>query len=209
MCIIHVDKNKTSNDVVFIDGDQLVTKTNPKTVPTGDFLGWQYVEDVLSKNFEGHRACAGPERPQVIDFPGSVLMVFQPGKGTKNGKLIVSKDRKKGSVIGVNKKFASERTGHNVPKLLISKSGNPGQKNSIYWDSGNIACGANCYWVAMSELEFTKFKKLWDNEPCIDKLVRVILVKCNGVDFWSKIPMVKYINELRKIYDNYYKPNNS
>ena len=209
MCIIHIDKNKTSKDVVFIDGDQLVTKTNPKTVPTGDFLGWQYVEDVLSKNFEGHRACAGPERPKVINSPGSIPMVFQPGKGIKDGKFVVSKDKKKGAVIGVNKKFATERTGYNVPKLLISKSGNPGQKNSIYWDPGNVACGANCYWVPMSESEFTKFKKLWDNEPCIDKLVRVILVKCNSVDFWSKIPMVKYINELRKIYDNYYKPNNS
>ena len=204
VCVIHVDKNKTSKDVVFIDGDQSVTKTNPKTVPTGDFAGWQYVEGVLSKNFEGYRACAGPERPKVIDSPGKIPMVFQPSRGIKDGKFVVSKDRKKGAVIGVDKKFATERTGYNVPKLLISKSGNPGQKNSIYWDTGDVACGANCYWVPMSQQEFIKFEKIWNNEPCIDKLVRVILVKCNGVDFWSMIPKVKYLTELRKIYDNYY-----
>ncbi len=209
MCLISIPKNKKNTIVTFINDQSNVTIDNPKTVPTEDFYGWQFAQEVLQQNFDGYQSSAGPERPRVIDHPGNIPMVFNPSKAKLNDGITISKDRENGNIIGVSKKIATGNTGYGIEKLIVSKNGNPGQVPNFYWDNGSLAASAQTHWIPMSKDEFDKLTNAIKNEPCYNILFKAVLVKTHTKDFWSKIPNIKYLKQVKKIYGNYYKSDNN
>jgi hypothetical protein len=197
MCLMHFKTNKKNNDVIFINGDKQITINNPSTIPGEDFAGYQFLEEVLSKGFVGYRASGGPERPAALANPGKIPMIFNVGK----------KGAGFGDIIKVDKSIVTAKTGFGKEKIIVSKTGNRGKKSILKKAGAEYAVGANSYWVEMAEKDADKFIKVWNEEPCIDKLVCVILEtkKCNGVKFWAMIPNIKYLKEVKSIYDKYYK----
>lgn len=209
MCLIHVPAVKKGTEVTFYKGNEKVVIDNPKTVPTEDFYGWQFAQEVLAQGFKGYQSNAGPERPRVLNQPGTVPMLFNPSKAKLSEGIKISKDRENGNIIGVSKKAVTENTGYGVEKLIVSKNGNPGQVPNFFWDDGSLACSAQVHWIAMSKKEFDKLTDAIKNEPCYNVLFKSVLVKTHTKDFWSKIPNVKYLAKVKTIYDSYYKPNNN
>jgi hypothetical protein len=205
MCLIHIPKKKTNDNVTFFNNKEKVIINNPITVPTEDFYGWQYSQEVLAQNFEGYRSEAGPERPRVLNHSGSIPMVFNPSKAKLADGITVSKDRENGNIIGVSKKIVTDNTGYGIEKLIVSKNGNPGQVPNFHWDNGSLACSAQTHWIPMSKTEFDKLTNAINNEPCYNTLFKAVLIKTHTKDFWSKIPNIKYLSKLKKIYDQYYK----
>lgn len=204
MCLICVPKKKTSTKVTFIGNKEKITIDNPKTVPTEDFYGWQFAQEILEQGFEGYRSEAGPERPSVLSSKGSIPIVFNPSRGKITDGIVVSKDRINGSIIGINKKDVTKNMGYGVEKLIVSKNGNPNQVPNFYWDDGSVACSAQVHWIAMGQQEFDNLVNAINNEPCYNTLFKAVLIKTHTKDFWSKIPKIAHLEQVKKIYDKYY-----
>lgn len=209
MCLIHVPKIKKGTKVTFISGKEQVIINNPTTVPTEDFYGWQFAQEVLKQEFVGYKSEAGPERPRVIDAAGNIPIVFNPSKGKIKDGVKVSKDRANGNVIGISKKAITDNMGYGIEKLMVSKNGNPNQVPNFYWDDGSVCASAQTHWIPMSKKEFDELTSAIKNEPCYNTLFKAVLIKTHTKDFWSKIPNIKYLPKVKKIYDNYYKPDNN
>jgi hypothetical protein len=209
MCLVDIPSKKTNTEVTFFNDKEKITIDNPESVPTEDFYGWQYAQEVLAQHFEGYVSNAGPERPGVLDYPGSIPMVFNPSKAKLLDGITVSKDRENGNVIGVSKKVVTEATGYGVQKLIVSKNGNPGKIPNFHWDDGSLAASAQTHWIPMSKKEFDKLTVEIKNEPCYNILFKSILVKTHTKNFWSKIPNIKYLSKVKKIYDTYNKSKNN
>jgi hypothetical protein len=209
MCLIHVPAAKKGTAVTFYKGNKKVTIDNPKTVPTEDFYGWQFAQEVLNQGFKGYQSNAGPERPRVLEHSGTIPMLFNPSKAKLSEGIKISKDRENGNIIGVSKKAITENTGYGVEKLIVSKNGNPGQVPNFFWDDGKLACSAQVHWIPMNKKEFEALTSAIRNEPCYNVLFKSVLIKTHTKDFWSKIPNIKYLAKVKQIYDSYYKPNNN
>jgi hypothetical protein len=209
MCLIHVPKTKKGTKVTFTSGKEKIVIADPKTVPTEDFYGWQFAQEVLKQEFTGYSSSAGPERPRIIDAKGNIPIVFNPSRGKMGDGVKISKDRENGNIIGISKKAITDNMGYGIEKLMVSKNGNPNQIPSFYWDNGSVCASAQTHWIPMTKTEFDVLTNAIKNEPCYNTLFRAVLIKTHTKDFWSKIPNVKYLNKVKKIYDSFYKSNNT
>lgn len=214
MCLIHVPKIKKNKKVKFINGTHSVVIDNPKTVPTEDMSGFNFVQDVLAQNFEGYRSEAGPEdNAKFNPSSGPVPIVFRDWlDDVVSGKKLTTTYNKqhKVKIMMISKRDVTDKMGYNIPKLIVPKNGNPGRIPNFYYDArGELACSAQVHWIPMTKEEFDKLTGAIKSEPCYNILFKSVLVKTHTKDFWSKIPNIKYLPEIKKIYDNHYKPNNS
>jgi hypothetical protein len=207
MCIVHVSKNKKNKKVTFISGKEKVIIENPQTVPTEDSSSLLFVHEILAQHFEGYSSESGPENNAKLNVQeGNIPLVFKNWREeVAAGKKIKSSDR----IFMINKKSITPKMGYGVEKLIVPKNGNPGRIPNFYWDDGSLACSAQTPWIPMSKKEFDKLTIAINNEPCYNILFKAVLVKTHTKDFWSKIPAIKYLPEVKKIYDKYYKSNNS
>ena len=94
--------------------------------------------------------------------------------------------------------------GYGVEKLIVAKSVNPGRIPNFYWDDGSLACSAQTPWISMTKKEFDKLTFAIQNEPCYNVLFKAVLIKTATKGFWSKIPKIKYLKQVKEIYDRYY-----
>lgn len=202
MCLIHIPKKKKNKKVTFINGKDKIVINNPITVPTEDSSGLAFVHEVLNQKFEGYKSESGPENNAKLNIqPGNIPLVFKNWRDeVASGKKIKSSDR----IFMINKKSVTEKMGYGIEKLIVPKNGNPGRVPAFHWDDGSLACSAQTPWIAMSKSEFNKLTVAINNEPCYNTLFKAVLVKTHTKDFWSKIPKIKYLKEVKKIYDKYY-----
>lgn len=209
MCLIHVPAIKKNKKVKFICGKTSLVIDNPKTVPTEDSSGFEFVQEVLQKGFEGYRSEAGPEDNKKFNpGSGSVPLVFRDWlEDVVSGKKLTTSfnKQKKVKIMMVSKRDVTDKMGYGVPKLMVPKNGNPGRIPNFYYDAkGELACSAQVHWIAMSKKEFDKLTDAINNEPCYNTLFKTVLVKTHTKDFWSKIPKIKYLDKVKEIYDKYY-----
>ena len=81
--------------------------------------------------------------------------------------------------------------------------------NFYYDDKGRLACSAQVHWIGMSRKEFDKLVSAIHHEPCYNTLFKSVLIKTHTKDFWSKIPKIDCLPEVKEIYDKYYKSNHN
>jgi hypothetical protein len=209
MCLIHVPAIKKNKKVKFICGKNSLVIDNPKTVPTEDAAGFEFVQEVLQTGFEGYRSESGPEDNSKFNpAAGSVPLVFREWlDDVISGKKLKTTYNKqhKVKIMMISKRDVTDRMGYGVPKLMVPKNGNPGRIPNFYYDAkGELACSAQVPWVAMSKREFDKLTDAINNELCYNILFKTVLVKTHTKDFWSKIPNIKYLAKVKEIYDKYY-----
>ena len=214
MCLIHVPKNKSNKKVKFINGNNAIVINDPKTVPTEDISGFEFVQDLLNQGYDGYRSEAGPEDNNKFNpSSGSVPLVFRDWMDDviAGKKLKTSYNKQnKVKVLMISKRDVTDKMGYGVPKLMVPKNGNPGRVPNFYYDTnGELACSAQVHWIPMSKKEFDKLTDAIRNEPCYNTLFKSVLIKTHTKDFWSKIPKISHLKEIQKIYDKYHKPSNS
>ena len=214
MCLIHVPKIKKHKKVKFINGNHSVIIDSPKTVPTEDMSGFEFVQDVLAQKFVGYSSEAGPEdNDRFNPSAGPVPLVFRDwiDEVNENKKLKTCYNKQnKVKILMISKRDVTDKMGYGKPKLMVPKNGNPGRIPNFYYDAeGKLACSAQVHWIAMDQKEFDKLTDAIKNEPCYNVLFKSVLVKTHTKDFWSKIPNIKYLAKVKEIYDNYYKSDNS
>jgi hypothetical protein len=212
MCLIHVPKIKKNKKVKFICGKNSSVIDNPKTVPTEDASGFEFVQEVLQKGFEGYRSEAGPEDNKKFNpRSGPVPLVFRDWlDDVVSGKKLTTSfnKQKKVKIMMVSKRDVTDKMGYGIPKLMVPKNGNPGRVPNFYYDAkGELACSAQVHWIAMSKTEFDKLTSAINKEPCYNVLFKSVLIKTHTKDFWSKIPKISHLKEIQKIYDQYYQSN--
>lgn len=199
LCIMHFSRSKKTSGVNFTDGVKSVNITNPSFLPGEDLEGYMYASEVLALNLDGYKANYGSlSRETCRASRGSQLVIF--GVGTK--------DTDYGEEFRVNKKLISSKDGLGVNKLVVSKNGNRGQKSIIKYAGPEIALGHTTLWIEVAdENEFKQINKVWEKEPAYDKLVRILkeTSPANGLDFWSSVPQIKYLKQIKKIYVKHYK----
>lgn len=202
MCLIHVPKKKSNKKVTFITGKEKIVIENPVTVPTEDSSSMAFVHEVLSHRFEGYSSESGPENNSKLNVhPGNIPLIFKKWREeVESGKKIKSSDR----ILMISKISITPKMGYGVEKLIVPKNGNPGRIPYFYWDDGSLACSAQTPWIAMTKIEFDKLTRAINNEPCYNVLFKAVLIKTHTKDFWSKIPKIRYLPEMKKIYDRYY-----
>lgn len=207
MCLIHVSKKKKNKKVTFITTKGKIVIDNPKFVPTEDSSSLAFVHEILEQNFEGYTSEAGPENNAKLNVrSGNIPLIFKNWRDeVTSGKKILPSER----IFMINKQSVTPKMGYGVEKLIVPKNGNPGRVPNFYWDDGSLACSAQTPWISMSKLEFDKLTVAINNEPCYNILFKAVLVKTHTKDFWSKIPKIKYLSKVKKIYDHCYKPHNS
>lgn len=208
ICIVDISKNKKTQGVTFINGEETVTIADPKLVPTFDFQGWKFAQEILEQGFEGYRAESGPENNENFNpVSGSIPLVFKGWMDDAiDGKKLRASSNKKGEplIMMIGKKSVTEKMGFGVSKLMVPKNGNLGRIPKFYWDDGKLACSAQVNWIAMDQTEFDELTDAINNNPCYNTLFKAVLIKTHTKDFWSKIPKIKYLNEVKRIYDKYY-----
>lgn len=209
ICAISISRNKKTSGVTFINGKDHVKVQDPKIVPTFDFRGWQFAQEVLENDFVGHTAQSGPENNDRFDpVPGTVPLVFKNWMDDAlAGRKLQTRYNKKGEpeIVAINKKTVTPNMGFGVAKLMVAKNGNLGRIPNFYYDAdGQLACSAQVNWIAMSKTEFDKLTDAINNIPCYNTLFKAVLVKTHTKDFWKKIPKIKYITKVKEIYAKYY-----
>lgn len=201
ICIMHFEKHKQRKDIRFTNGTKSVKVTNPTFLPGMDLDGYMYVEEVLKLKLDGYNANYGRiGRKEAKANPGRIPLMF----GAGNKEFF-------GEIIKVSKNIISSQNGLGKIKLITSKNGNRGQKNLIKFAGPEYALGETTLWFEISgEDEFNSINKVWET-PCYDRLIKVIKATspANGVNFWSLVPNIKYVSQVKKIYDKHYKPNNN
>jgi len=199
LCIMHFSRTKKTKDVRFTDGTRYVNITNPSFLPGEDLTGYLYASEVLALNLEGYKANYGTlSREECRASKGHQLVIF--GVGTK--------DTDYGEEFRVSKKIVSTKDGLGVNKLVVSKNGNRGQRSIIKFAGPDIALGHTTLWIEVNNNdEFKEINKVWEKEPAYDKLVRILkeTSPANGLDFWSSVPQIKYLKQIKKIYAKHYK----
>lgn len=209
MCLIHVPKVKKSNQVIFTNGKDQVVIDDPQTVPTEDFSTLRYVQEILKQDFAGYRSQAGPEDNSKFNpKSGTVPLIFREWIAVVSGQKklkTVYNSQGKPKILMIGRSEVTDNMGYGVPKLICPKNGNPGRIPKFFWDDGTLACSAQTPWIAMSKAEFDRLTRAINHEPCYNTLFKAVLVKTHTKDFWSKIPRIKYLPEIRKIYDKYHK----
>jgi hypothetical protein len=199
LCIMHFSRTKKTSGVNFTDGVKSVNIAHPSFLPGEDLAGYLYASEVLSQNFKGYKANYGSlSRERCRASKGSQKVIF--GVGTK--------DTDYGEEFRVSKKLVSNKDGIGVNKLVVSKNGNRGQRSIIKYAGPEIALGHTTLWIKVeNETEFKEINKVWEKEPAYDKLVRILkeTSPANGLDFWSSVPQIKYLKQIKKIYAKHYK----
>ena len=213
MCLIHVPKIKHNKKVTFIDHNNTIVINNPKTVPTEDINGFEFVQALLNQGFEGYRSEAGPEDNNKFNpSSGSVPLVFRDWLDdvTEGKKLKTCYNKQnKVKILMISKRDVTEKMGYGVPKLMVPKNGNPGRIPNFYYDiDGKLACSAQVHWIPMSKKEFEQLTDAINNEPCYNTLFKAVLIKTHTKDFWRKIPKIACLPKVKKIYASYIKSNN-
>jgi hypothetical protein len=208
ICIINIPKIKTNAGVTFIDGTKSKHVLEPKIVPTFDFAGWLFAQNVLEKNLQGYKAQSGPENNEKFNpVPGDIPLVFKGWmEDAAKGKKLTTSRNKKGEplILTIGKASVTEKMGYGIEKLMVPKNGNLGRIPNFYWDDGRLACSAQVNWIPMTQDEFTKLTDAINNEACYNTLFKAVLIKTHTKDFWSKIPMIKYLDKVKEIYDAHY-----
>jgi hypothetical protein len=209
MCLIHVPKIKNNKKVKFVNGKNTIVIDNPKTVPTEDINGFEFVQDLLNQGFEGYRSEAGPEDNKKFNpSTGSVPLVFRDWMDDviEGKKLKTSYNKQnKVKIMMISKRDVTDKMGYGVSKLMVPKNGNPGRIPNFYYDiDGRLACSAQVHWIPMSKKEFETLTDAIKNKLCYNTLFKSVLIKTHTKDFWSKIPKVSNLEEIQKIYDKYY-----
>ena len=198
LCVMHFSRTKKTAGVRFTDGEQYVTIAKPTFLPGADLTGYLYASEVLALNLDGYTANYGSlSRETCRKNKGHQLVIFGVGNEESNY----------GQEFKVSKRIVSERDGLGVNKLVVSKNGNRGQKSIIKYAGPEIALGHTTLWIEVKdENEFKEINKVWEKEPAYDKLVRILkeTSPANGLDFWSSVPQIKYLKQIKKIHDNYY-----
>lgn len=201
ICVMHFTRQTDKTSVKFSDRNQTITVENPKFLPGVDLLGFRYAHEIIEKKFVGYTATYGSiGRPLANKNPGTKPIIFGIGKAGEGFR----------DVIKVKSSIVTEQEGFGKNKLVIIKNGNRGNKNCIKYAGPEYGVGETVLWIEVKdETEFKKFAKVWDEE-CYDKLIRVIRETnpANGKSFWNQIPNIKYLKEVKKIYDKYYKSSN-
>jgi hypothetical protein len=202
ICIMHFTRQTDKTSVQFNDKQRTITVNNPKFLPGIDLLGFEYASEIIKQQFRGYTATYGTiGRPLANKNPGTIPIIFGIGKAGDAFR----------DVIGVDSKIITEKEGLGKNKLVIIKNGNRGNKNCIKFAGPEYGVGETVLWVEVTdEVEFKKFAKVWDEES-YDKLIRVIreTSPANGKSFWDHIPNIKYLKEVKRIYERYYKSNNN
>jgi hypothetical protein len=162
-----------------------------------------YVNEVLGLRLEGYVANYGSlSRETCKNNPGTVPVIF--GAGSRDGEF--------GETILTSKKIVREYDGLGKTKLVVSKNGNRGVKSPIKFAGPDVALGHTALWIEVkNQNEFKKIHRVWNNEPCYDKLVCILkeTSPANGIEFWQQVPNIKYLEKINAIYDNYYKSNSN
>lgn len=207
MCLIHVPKRKNNKEVTFINGNEKIVINDPKFVPNEDSSSLNYIHEVMAQKFEGYTSESGPENNAKLNVrSGDIPLIFKNWKDeVESGKKITSSDR----IFMISKESITPKMGYGVEKLIVPKNGNPGRIPNFYWDDGKLACSAQTPWIPMSKTEFDKLTSAINNECCYNILFKAVLIKTHTKDFWSKIPKIKYLKEVKDIYDRHYKSDNS
>lgn len=199
LCIMHFSRSKKTGGVNFTDGIKSVNITNPTFLPGEDLDGYLYASEVLDLKLDGYKAHYGSlSRETCRASRGSQLVIF--GVGTK--------DTDYGEEFQVSKKLVSAKDGVGIKKLVVSKNGNRGQRSIIKYAGPEVALGHTTLWIEVKdENEFKEINKVWEKEPAYDKLVRILkeTSPANGLDFWSAVPQIKYLKQIKKIYVKHYK----
>ena len=203
LCIMHFSRTKKTNDVRFTDGTRYVNITNPTFLPGEDLDGYLYASEVLALGLEGYKANYGTlSRETCRASSGSQLVIF--GVGTKESDY--------GQEFRVSKKIVSDKDGLGVHKLVVSKNGNRGQKSIIKYASPDVALGHTTLWIELTDpKDFKKINKVWEKEPAYDKLIRILkeTSPANGLDFWSSVPNIKNLKQIKQIYAKHYESSNN
>lgn len=202
ICIMHFTRQTDKTSVQFSDRQRTITVDNPKFLPGVDLLGFEYANEIVKQKFTGYTATYGSiGRLLANKNPGEMPVIFGIGKAGDTFR----------DVIKVSSKIVTEKEGFGKNKLVIIKNGNRGNKNCIKFAGPEYGVGETVLWVEVNdEVEFKKFAKIWD-EASYDKLIRVIreTSPANGKSFWSLIPNIKYLKEVKRIYEHYYKSNDN
>jgi len=203
LCIMHFSRTKKTNNVRFTDGVRYVNITNPTFLPGEDLDGYLYASEVLALGLEGYKANYGTlSRETCRASSGSQLVIF--GVGTKESDY--------GQEFRVSKKIVSDKDGLGVHKLVVSKNGNRGQKSIIKYASPDVALGHTTLWIELTDpKDFKKINKVWEKEPAYDKLIRILkeTSPANGLDFWSSVPNIKNLKQIKQIYAKHYESSNN
>lgn len=203
LCIMHFSRTKKTNNVRFTDGVRYVNITNPTFLPGEDLDGYLYASEVLALGLEGYKANYGTlSRETCRASRGSQLVIF--GVGTKETDY--------GQEFRVSKQIVSDKDGLGVHKLVVSKNGNRGQKSIIKYASPDVALGHTTLWIELTDpKDFKKINKVWEKEPAYDKLIRILkeTSPANGLDFWSSVPNIKNLKQIKQIYAKHYESSNN
>jgi len=203
LCIMHFSRTKKTNDVRFTDSTRYVNITNPTFLPGEDLDGYLYASEVLALGLEGYKANYGTlSRETCRASSGSQLVIF--GVGTKESDY--------GQEFRVSKEIVSDKDGLGVHKLVVSKNGNRGQKSIIKYASPDVALGHTTLWIELTDpKDFKKINKVWEKEPAYDKLIRILkeTSPANGLDFWSSVPNIKNLKQIKQIYAKHYESSNN
>lgn len=209
ICAISIPSTKKTTGVTFINGKDRVKVKHPRLVPTFDFQGWRFAQEVLEQDFPGYAAQSGPENNDRFNpTPGTVPLVFKNWMDDAvAGKKLRTRYNKKNEpeIVEISKTTVTANMGFSTAKLMVPKNGNLGRIPNFYYDAqGTLACSAQVNWIAMDKKEFDKLTDAINNVPCYNTLFKAVLVKTHTKDFWSKIPKIQYLTRVRKIYDKYY-----